>query len=61
MGKVGPGSGGLAGRLGRALDDAHDVALFHDQQLFAVELDFGPRPFAEQDAVALLEVEPKPQ
>jgi hypothetical protein len=37
-----------------ALDDAHDVAFLHDQQVFAVELDFGARPLAEQDAVAAL-------
>src|SRR5580658_3573198 len=40
-----------------AFDDSHHVALLHDEQLFTVELDFGPRPFAEQDAVAGLEVE----
>src|SRR5208282_6821289 len=33
-----------------AFDDSHHVALLHDEQLFTVELDFGPRPFAEQDA-----------
>src|SRR6516162_9939584 len=39
------------------LDDPHDVAFFHDQVLDAVELDLGARPFAEQDAVADLDVE----
>ena len=34
------------------LDHTHDVGLFHDDQLFAVELDLGARPFAEQHAVA---------
>ena len=41
----------------RRLDDAHDVALLHDQQLLAVELDLGAGPLAEQDAVAGLDVE----
>jgi hypothetical protein len=36
-------------------DDAEDVAFLHDQQLFAVQRDFGARPFAEQDAVAGLD------
>src|SRR3546814_18954837 len=38
-------------------DDAEDVRFLHDQQLFAVDLDFGARPFAKQDAVAGLDVE----
>jgi hypothetical protein len=38
-------------------DDPHDVAFLHDQQVFAVDLDFGARPLAEQDAVADLDVE----
>src|SRR5271155_390663 len=42
---------------GQIGENAHDVALFHDQQLLAVELDLGARPFAEQDAVADLEVD----
>src|SRR5580704_3208966 len=41
----------------RSGDDAHDVGLFHDDQLFAVELDLGARPFAEQHAVSLFDVE----
>src|SRR6202043_2475378 len=45
----------LGGRKIR--ENAHDVALFHDQQLLAVELDLGARPFAEQHAVADLEVD----
>src|SRR5260221_11965467 len=44
--------------LGDALfDDAHDVALLHDQELFAVDLDLGARPFAEQHSVADLDVD----
>src|SRR6266478_8985981 len=49
-------SGGLL--AGDALfDDAHDVALLHDQELFAVDLDFGARPFAEQHPVADLDID----
>src|ERR1700719_3810613 len=33
-------------------DHAHDVGLFHDQKLVAIELDLGARPLAEQYAVA---------
>src|SRR6478609_1097957 len=36
---------------------AHDVGLLHDQEFLAVELDLGARPFAEQHAVADLEVD----
>src|SRR6185503_20388294 len=51
------GSGDLAA-LGRgALDDAHDVAFLHDHQVFAVDLDLGARPLAEQHAVADFHVE----
>jgi hypothetical protein len=45
------------GKLGRSADDAQDVAFLHDQQVLAVELHFGARPLAEQDAVAGLDVE----
>jgi hypothetical protein len=38
-------------------DDPEDVAFLHDQQVFAVNLDFGARPFAEQDLVAGLDVQ----
>src|SRR6516164_9201827 len=49
-------SGGLL--LGDALlDDAHDVALLHDQELFAIDLDLGAGPLAEQHAVANLDVD----
>src|SRR3977135_2890303 len=50
-------SGGLADRGGGTFDDSHDVGLLHDQEIFAIELDFGAGPLAEQDAVALLDVE----
>src|SRR3954462_9828939 len=36
---------------------AHDVALFHDQIFHPVDLDLRARPFAEQHAVANLEVD----
>src|ERR1700675_3204024 len=38
-------------------DHAHDVGLLHDQEFLAVQLDFGARPLAEQDAVARLYVD----
>src|ERR1700737_693163 len=50
---------GLRGLLlggGNVGENAHDVALLHDQEVLAVELDLGARPFAEQHAVADLEV-----
>src|SRR5215831_10751879 len=37
-------------------DHAHDVGLLHDQQLFALELDLGARPFPEQHLVAGLDL-----
>src|SRR3984893_6302647 len=44
-------SGGLL--LGLGLDQhPHNVTLFHDEVLDAIDLDLGARPFAEQDAVA---------
>jgi hypothetical protein len=44
-------SGGLL--LGLGLDQhPHDVTLFHDEVLDAIDLDLGARSFAEQDAVA---------
>src|SRR5258707_15874948 len=42
---------------GTALDDAHDVGFLHDDEVLAIELDLGARPFAEQHAVARLDVE----
>ena len=38
-------------------DDPQDVAFLHDDQVFARDLDLGARPFAEQDAVAGLDVQ----
>src|SRR6267142_5912353 len=40
-----------------AFNDAHDVRLLHDEEILAVELDLRAGPFAEQDAIALLDVE----
>src|SRR6202140_3451274 len=54
------GRGGLRGLLlcgGYVGEDTHDVALLHDQRLLAVDLDLGTGPFAEQPAVAYLEVD----
>src|ERR1700685_2656685 len=42
---------------GQIGENAHDVALLHDQQLLTIELDLGARPFAEQHAVADLEID----
>src|SRR5437764_7910826 len=36
----------------RRIEHAHDVALLHDQEFDPVNLDFGARPFAEQNTVA---------
>src|SRR5688500_11729928 len=44
-------SGGL-GDGGVILEDAHQVAFLHDQELVAVELDLGAGPLAEQHPVA---------
>src|SRR6187397_1157793 len=44
--------GGFALGSAGAFDDAHDVALLHDQEILAVDLHFGARPLAEQDDVA---------
>src|SRR4051812_16438117 len=38
--------------FGDGFDHAENVALFHDEQVLAFQLDLGARPFAEQDAVA---------
>src|SRR4051794_27173457 len=51
----GLGSGGLLHAL--ALDDAHDVALLHDQEFLAIKLHLGAGPLAEQHAVTGLHVE----
>src|SRR5271154_6496908 len=42
---------------GARLDDAHDVALLHDDELFALDLDLGAGPFAEEHPIARLDVE----
>src|SRR5947209_15344065 len=44
---------------GNIRENAHDVALLHDQELLVVDLDFSARPFAEQHAVADLEIDRK--
>ena len=41
----------------RLVEHAHDVGLLHDQEFLAVDLDLGARPFAEQHAVADLDVD----
>src|ERR1700730_16151511 len=38
-------------------EHAHDVGLFHDQEILAVELDLGTGPFSEQYLVADLEID----
>src|ERR1700675_4013718 len=43
---------------GKIGENAHDVALLHDHELLTVERALGARPFAEQHAVADLEVDP---
>src|SRR5262249_23309245 len=49
-------SGGLlSGDL--LIEHAHDIGLLHDQEFLAVDLDLGARPFAEQHAVANLDVD----
>src|ERR1700704_2921077 len=45
----------LLGR-GTAFQHAHDIGLLHDQEILAVDLDLGARPFAEQHEVAGLDV-----
>src|SRR6266550_988798 len=39
------------------LQHAHNVGLLHDQEILAVNLHLGAGPFAEQHAIALLEVD----
>jgi hypothetical protein len=41
----------------RFVEHAHDVGLLHDQELLAVDLDLGARPFAEQHPIADLHVD----
>src|SRR5215212_131784 len=47
---------GLAGRGGEG-DDAHDVALLHDQEILAIDAHLGAGPLAEQHPVAGLHVQ----
>src|SRR5664279_4291259 len=48
-------SSGLFLRGASALEHAHDVGLFHDQEVLTVDLDLRARPFAEQNSLARLE------
>src|SRR3984893_6183669 len=48
---------GLLLRGGQIGENAHDVALLHDQELLAVELDLSAGPLAEQHAIAKLEID----
>src|SRR5262249_35551577 len=50
------GSGGLS-RTSSFHQHAHQIAFLHDHVLDAVELDFGPRPLAEQHPVADFDVD----
>src|SRR5687767_10816479 len=55
-----PGEAPLSGFLARRFDvgeDAHDVALFHDQVVVAIDLDLGTRPLAEQHALSNLHID----
>src|SRR5439155_22831066 len=42
---------------GQVGENAHDVALLHDQQFLTIELDLGAGPLAEQHAVADIEID----
>ncbi len=46
-----------AGLLVVSGEHAHDIGFLHDQQIFAVELDLGAGPLAEQHAIAGLDVD----
>src|SRR3984957_10593902 len=50
-------SGGLLLGGGNVGENAHDVALLHDQQFLTIELDLVARPLAEQHAVANPEID----
>src|SRR5687767_7435919 len=41
----------------KSADDSQNVGFLHDDEVFAIDLDLGARPFAEQDLVAGLDVE----
>src|SRR4029450_8260321 len=47
----------FAGMTVRSADDPQDVAFLHDDEVLTVDLHLGARPFAEQDAVAGLDVQ----
>src|SRR5262245_34618968 len=49
--------GGLLLARGRAFKHTENVAFLHDEELFAVDLDFRARPLAEQDAITRFDVE----
>src|SRR5215469_7096193 len=51
------GSSGALLFLGAALDDPEHVGFLHDDELLPIDLDLAARPFAEQDAVAGLDVQ----
>ena len=40
-----------------AFEHPHDVGFLHDEEFFAIDLDFGARPFAEQHPIARLEID----
>src|SRR6201987_6377577 len=44
-------------QLAAVLDDTQKVALLHDQEILAIDLHLGPRPFAEQHPAADLHIE----
>src|SRR5947209_5646965 len=44
-------------RARRSGDNPEDVAFFHDDEVFTVDLHLGARPFPEQDLVAGLDVQ----
>src|SRR6202045_4184719 len=48
---------GLLLRGGQIGENAHDVAFLHDQQFLTIDLDLVAGPFAEQHAVADLEID----
>src|SRR5690606_19969136 len=56
--EIGSGSGGLLlGFFGSVLNHAENVALLHDEKLFAIDFDFSAGPFAEQHTVTWLHVQ----
>src|SRR5690242_1960467 len=51
-----PRLGGFLHRV-PSFKDAHDVGLLHDQEFYAVDLDFRARPLAEQNNVSCFDVD----